>query len=315
MREFRQGITYKQLITFKAIYEAGNISKAAKKLGISAASVSHTLKTLEKQVQTPLFTRTTRLIQATEVGAQLYESSRFAMGDLTAAVERVCDQGTRPTGKLSLNMAKNIYDVFLKPILIDFQRAYPKIQLEITLSDALDHHVEKSIDIGFRFGQTVNENMIARPMAHGLRKVKLALFASPDYLERYGEPTSLPELSGHSLIRFRAPTSQQILPLRLHQTTDTHSEIVTLDNLTTAMVVNNTEVMVDMALQGFGIGYLMDATVEDALASGKLMPLLKAHWCDGPSVYMYYARENRQVHRVRCFLDFVNARLEGCLSS
>ena len=311
MREFQNGITYTQIITFRAVYEAGNITRAAKKLGISAASVSYSLKSLETQIREPLFTRTTRAIKPTRLGAQLYESSRLAIDDLSAAVEIVCEQNNTPVGTLSLNMAKNIYDVFLKEMLRDFSLAYPSIQLEITLSDFMDQHTEQSIDIGFRFGETVSESMIARPISQGLKPVKVALFASPGYVKQHGQPRSIAELQNHSLIKFRAPTSERLLPLQLRQSGEPNSDIVTLSNLPTAMIVNNTDVMLDMACHGRGVGCLMDAMVAAQFESGEFIPFLEELWCDIPTVYMYYAPENRQSLRVRCFLDFLQARLDS----
>lgn len=309
MRELSNSITYTQILTFKAIYEAGNISRAAKKLNISPASVSHSLKTLERQIEEPLFIRTTRAIKPTETGVQLYESSRSAIEELSSAVATVCEKNQPPRGKLTLNMAKNIYDVFLKDILRDFRREYPGIQLEITLSDTMDQYVEKTIDIGFRFGETVNETMIARPLSPLLPNVKTALVASQKYLEQYGEPETVSDLKNHSFIKFRAPTSEAFLPVKLHASSDPGSEVVTLHNLPTSMAVNNTEVMTDMALQGFGIAHLMNASVQPQLDSGALKPILEQHWCDIPTVYMYYAPENKQTRRIRCFLDYINSRL------
>ena len=130
MQEFKNDITYNQLIAFKTIYEEGNISKAARLLGISSASVSNSLKVLEKNVGEPLFNRTTRAISPTELGKRLYELVHPSVDDLTNAIELVCDHNKAPSGSLSLNMARDIYDVFLKDVLMDFQLQYPAIQLE-----------------------------------------------------------------------------------------------------------------------------------------------------------------------------------------
>lgn len=314
MSEFINGITYSQLTTFKSIFEAGNIAKASRTLGVSAASVSQSLKLLEKQIQEPLFIRSTRRFKPTELGEQLYDSSRFAMEDLSLAVERICEKHSMPTGTLKLNMAKDIYDVFLKDVLQEFQQLNPLIELDITLSDFMDERVEKSIDIGFRFGETVKDNLIARPLPPTInpkiKQVKAALFAGQSYIEAYGLPHDIEALKRHSFIKFRAPTSGKIFPIRVHRTADPASEILSFSNLSTALVANDTQVVIDMALNGQGIGNLMDASITEHLDSGKLVPILQDNWCDIPAVYMYYAPENKQSSRVRCFLDFINAKLK-----
>ncbi|GLX87322.1 putative HTH-type transcriptional regulator YcaN [Thalassotalea loyana] len=311
MQEFKNDITYNQIATFKAIFEEGNISKAAKMLNISPASVSSSLKLLEKSVGEPLFSRTTRAIAPTEIGKRFYELVHSGVDDLRNAVELICDHSNNPSGSLSLNMARDIYDVFLKDVLMDFQQQFPAIQLEITLSDSFDSQVEHHFDIGFRFGETVNETMIAKRINSSEHHPKLALFASHVYVAHFGIPTSVEDLKKHSLIQFRAPSSQKILPVHLHSSKSKESEIVTLSQLNTAMIVNNSEVMVDSALKGLGIGYLMDATVREYFLSEQLVPLLKDHWCDVPNVYMYYAPDNRQTRRVACFLEFISEKLHS----
>lgn len=313
MREFNNNISYTQLITFKAIYEAGNISKAAKQLGISAASVSYSLKSLEKQLTQPLFVRSTRAIKPTDIGMQLYESTRYAVEELTGAVERICDLGDTPTGKLSLNMAEGFYQHLLKPIIQDFAKAYPHIQLEITLSNGFDKHTENTIDVGFRVGEAVEETMVARSINHLFAPMKMAVFVSADYAKAHGVAQSLAELAQHPQIKFRLPTSQHLAPIRLHKTaltfSDTQStnasEIIALE-LPTAMVVNNADVLIDMVAQGFGVGSLLDTLVQERFDSGEFIPVLSAHWRDVPPLYMYYTQDNKQSRKVRCFVDFVS---------
>ena len=311
MREFRNDITYNQLITFKAIFEAGNISRASKQLKISPASVSSSLKSLERQIGQTLFVRTTRSMSPTEVGTQLYNSTRYAIGELFAAVDVVCDANNTPSGKLSLNMASTIYQWFLKEALAEFQHTYPKVQLDLTLSDTLDSRVEHQIDVGFRYGERVDESLIARPINPRLdndnQALKAALFMSKDYAGRHGIPQSIDELAGHPMVKFRMPSSQKLAPLRLHQTPDPASEILNIET-PTAMVVNDMGALVDMVTQGFGMGMMMDRILRTRFASGDLVPVLESHWCDIPTIYMYHARESRQSLKVRCFLDFMAER-------
>ena len=311
MREFRNDITYNQLITFKAIFEAGSISRASKQLNISSASVSSSLKSLESQIGQSLFTRTTRSMSPTEIGTQLYNSTHFVIDELFTAVDVVCDANNIPSGKLSINMAGSIFQWFLKEALADFQRAYPKVQLDLTLSDTLDSRVENQIDIGFRYGERVEESLVARPinppLAGGNPGLKAALFVSGEYARTHGVPRSIAELSGHPMVKYRMPSSQKLAPLRLHQTQEPTSEILSIEP-PTAMVVNDLGALVDMVAQGFGMGMTMDGLLREHFASGELVPVLEQHWCDIPTIYMYHARESRKSLKVRCFLDFIAKR-------
>lgn len=304
MREFINGITYNQLITFTAIAEAGNISKAAKQLTISAASVSYSLKSLEQQLGHALFIRNTRAIRLTEHGEQLYRKTNSSINTLSLAVESVKDLGSTPSGSLSINMANDIYRVFLKEILFDYQNQYPNVQLDITLSDTLDKKTERKIDLGFRFGEKLNENMVARSINQYFPPVKTALFASEAYVEKYGLPTSIEDLAEHFLIKFRAPTSDKLLPLLLRN----DDEVLTISDINTAMSVNSVEVMVDMVIQGVGMGFAMDATIQNNFDDNTLIPVLQAHWCDIPNVYMYYSPQDRDSLKIKSLVDFIVRR-------
>ena len=321
MREFKNDISYNQLITFRAIFEARSISQASKLLAVSPATVSHSLKMLEKQIGQVLFLRTTRSITATELACELYSKIHFAIDDLSLAVDRACEANNTPSGTLSLNMAHSIYQWFLKQALADFQHQHPQIQLDLTLSDTLDSRVEKQIDVGFRYGDRVEESLIARPikplLGAELPVLRAALFVSAQYAKSHGVPESLEQLKGHKLVKFRMPSSQKLAPLRLHKTPQANSEIVSFD-LATAMVVNDMEAVVDMVSQGLGMGMMVDALLSESFASGELVPVLEQHWCEIPKVHMYYAPESKQslkcaVLSILLLSGFPNLAFERCL--
>lgn len=303
MSEFRNQITYNQLITFKAIFESGNISRAAKLLEVSPASVSSSLKILEKQIGQVLFNRSTRAITATDIGNQLYANTQIAINDLTSAVDAICDLNEQPCGKLSINLAHSIYHWFVRKRLIEFRRVYPQVELELTLSDTLDSRIEQQFDIGFRYGERVEESLIARKL-NGTESLKAALFVSKEYAALHGIPKSLSELSSHPMVKLRMPSSRKLAPLRLHKTEQADSEIVAIET-TTAMVVNDMAAIVDMVSQGFGMGMMLDIELNKHFESGELIPVLQQHWCDIPNVYMYYARESKQSLTVKTFVDFM----------
>ncbi|MCG7532659.1 LysR family transcriptional regulator [Psychrobium sp. MM17-31] len=309
MREFYNGVTYNQLITFKAIVESGNISRAAKVLGISSASVSYSLKSLEQQIKHPLFIRSTRVMELTEAGNNLYESTQFHIDALHTAVENVADLNKTPSGKLVINIARDIYQAFLRDVLRQFQMEYPDIELELTVTDTMDNYIEEHVDIGFRFGETVNDNLIARSMAKYFGDTKVALFASPAYLEKHGTPQSIEQLTNHKLIRFRMPTSKQLSQLQLHANADQNSNIIDIKNLSTAMIVSNSVVMVDMTSRGVGLGIGLEATVKQQFDDGELVPVLQEHWIKIPTIYLYYAPENKRLSKVTHFLEFIEREL------
>ena len=212
------GTTYNQLMMFHTIAQEGNITAAARKLEIAPPSVSQALKMLEEQLGLPLFTRTTRRIELTEAGQLLYERTLASMSELNLAVESVSDLSRVPSGKVRITVPRFVYQSLLKPIYIEFCQRYPSIQLEISVSDKAIDIIRDGFDMGIRFGDRVEEGMIARQLT---LPVKEALFASPGYVEQYGLPETPDDLKQHKLIQYRFISSNQVAPLNLNNQGET----------------------------------------------------------------------------------------------
>lgn len=296
------GSTYNQLMMFHTIAQEGSITAAARKLEIAPPSVSQALKMLEEQLGLPLFTRTTRRIELTEAGQQLYERTRPSMSDLSLAIESISDLRRVPSGKVRITLPRFVYQSLLKPIYIEFCQRYPDIQLEISVSDKAVDIIREGFDMGIRFGDKVEDGMIARQLTP---PVKEALFASPSYLEQYGVPKTPKDLQQHKLIQYRFISSNQIAPLTLNQ----KSETVTV-NMPIALIVNDTDLMVDAAINGLGIGRIVTPIVENDFAQGLIVPVLEEFWQPYSGLYVYFHKNTQKAKRVRVLIDFLLEKAE-----
>lgn len=166
---------YGQLNVFQTIAQEGSISAAARKLEIAVPSASQSLKLLEQKIGVPLFHRTTRNIQLTDTGRQLLERTEQAMATLHQAFEEVQNFGEQVSGTVRITMARVMYQLLLRPHLREFHQRYPQIQLEISLNDGLSHLIEDGIDLGIRFGNQLDEGMVARKLVN---EVKEGLYIS-----------------------------------------------------------------------------------------------------------------------------------------
>ena len=295
------GTTFNQLTVFHTIVREGSITKAAQKLEIASPSVSNALKALEEQLGLPLFTRTTRRIELTEAGKLLHEQTQSSMTDLNFAFERVSDLSKVPSGKVRLTLPRFVYQYLLKPFYLEFCQRYPSIELEISISDAAIDILKEGFDLGIRFGDRVEEGMIARRLTEPMKE---ALFASPRYIERYGTPQSPSELSSHKLVQYRFIASNQLAPLLLID----NGQSLTVD-MPKALIVNDTDIMLDGALSGLGIGRMVEPMVQDYFASGQLLPVLQSHWYPYSPLYVYFHKNAQKAKRVRVLIDFL---LEKC---
>lgn len=291
------GSTFNQLRIFQAIAVEGSITGAARKLQMASPSVSNALKALEDQVGLPLFTRTTRRIELTEAGQLLHQRTFGIMNELALSFESISDLSEVPSGKVRLTTPRFVYEYLLRPIYAEFCQRYPNIELEISISDAKVDILNQGFDLGIRFGDRVEEGMVARQLTAPMPE---ALFASPDYVERYGLPQTPQDLKQHRLIQYRFVASNQVAPLNLAQ-----GEKEWVVEMPSAMVVNDTNLMVDAALKGVGIGRVVEPMVATLLANNQLIPILREYWYPYAGLYVYFHQNTQKAKRVRVLIDFL----------
>ncbi|WP_028116006.1 LysR family transcriptional regulator [Ferrimonas senticii] len=292
-----KGSTFNQLTVFSAIASEGSIAAAARKLSMTSPSVSHSLKLLEQQLGLPLFSRTTRKIELTEAGQLLRERIAVPMQQLDFALESVQDLSQQPSGRVSITLPRFVYQFFLQPIYAEFCQRYPEIELEISVSDKDVDIVTEGHDLGIRLGDRIAEGMVARQLTAPMQD---ALFASPDYLRRCGMPQSIDELKQHKLVQYRFLASKQFAPAVLRN----DGQPLTLE-LPTALVVNDTDAVIDAVRKGLGLGKLLTPMVQRYLDNGELVPILPEHWHQLPGLYLYFVQRSQQARRVRVLVDFL----------
>lgn len=292
-----KGSTFNQLTIFQTIVQEGSIRGAARKLEMAPPSASHALKQLEVQVGLPLLNRSTRRMELTEAGKMLYEQITGAISTLDYAMESVQDLNERPSGRVSITIPRFAFQFFLRPIYAEFCERYPDIQLEISVSDKAVDILSEGHDMGIRFGDRVDPGMVARQITAPMRE---ALFASDAYIKRHGLPKTPDELQQHKLIQYRFIASNQLAPLTLQSEGQALSVQMPL-----ALIVNDTDVMVDAAEKGLGIGRLVTPLVDEHLKTGELKPVLEENWYPYPSLYVYFMQNSQKARRVRVLIDFL----------
>lgn len=292
-----RGATYNQLMIFQAIVQEGSIRGAARKLEIAPPTASQALKALEANLGLPLFLRTTRSMELTEAGQLLYDNTTSAVSVLNQALESVHDLHNEPTGKVRITLPRFVCQWLLQPVYAEFCQRYPQLQLEVSTSDATVNLINDGFDVGIRFGDRLEEGMVAQPLTAPLQE---AIFASPAYIARHGLPQTPDELASHQRIQYRFITANKFAPTVL-QNGEQRMEVA----MATALVVNDTDMVVDAACKGLGIGCMIRPIVAQHLASGELAPVLEDYWPTYPGLYLYYPQHSQKARRVRVFIDFL----------
>lgn len=279
----------------------GSLRKAALAQGITPQAASQALSQLEHYLGVRLLHRTTRSISLTEEGQQFLESTQPALAMLERALQRVRRTKDEIAGPLHIAAPSSGFVPVIWPVLDAFCQQYPEIQPNVHLDDQISDWVQERIDVGFRIGRLPEEGVIARK----LFPLQLIVCAAPAYLERYGEPLRLEDLSEHRCSVFRHPATGQVFPWYLKVEEEIVSHV-----LSPTLSTNNAELELRAILDGQVIGQLSAISAAPHIRAGRLKPVLLPHVADHISVYLYYGSRRAQPARVRQFIEFALEQLE-----
>ncbi|MGH6974345.1 MAG: LysR family transcriptional regulator [Stellaceae bacterium] len=292
-----------EMNAFAAIAERRSFAKAAVALGVSPSTLSQTIRDLEERLGVRLLNRTTRSVAPTEAGERLLERLRPLLADFDAAIDTVRAFRDKPAGVIRLTVPPPAASFILAPALQRFFAAYPDIKLEISVDLNLVDIVADHFDAGIRLGNSVDRDMIAVRVSDPIRR---ALVAAPAYLAQHPAPETPHDLLRHNAIRFRLPGGG-FIPWRFEENGKSF-EVAPEGSL----IVNEPEMAVRAAIDGVGVLYAAQQYVDEAVASGRLMPMLEA-WV--PTVtdgfFLYYPSRRHVPAPLRALINFLRNNLKN----
>lgn len=289
------------LTAFQAVAQTRSFTAAAAQLEVTTQAVSQAVKALEARLGLRLFHRSTRSVSLNEAGERLWTRLGPALADVAEALEAAQELRDRPAGLLRLGLSRPAFAAWLAPALADFHAAYPDIRLELSVDDAFVDIVAQGLDAGVRLGDAVAQDMVSVPVTAG---EPIAIVAAPAYLARRGVPRCAADLAGHDGIRFRYPGSGAVYRWELVE--DGQALEVEVGGTVT---VNDTAALLACATAGLGLAYVMAATARAALDSGALVQVLAEASPVLPGFHLYYPSRRQLPLKLRCFVDFMTARL------
>jgi len=287
-----------ELLAFRTVVDAGSISAAAVQLGQTVSGVSRSLRRLEDKLATSLLSRTTRRLQLTEEGASFLLNARAILAAVDEAEEQLSARRQQPAGRLRINTAAPFMLHVVAPLLPEFCRLYPQIELELNSNDLIIDLLEEDTDVAIRFGPLRDSTLRAR----ALGSCALRVLASPAYLKARGRPTSVAQLAGHTLLGFQQPDSLNEWPLR-----GPHGDRL---RIAPALKSSSGETLLRLALEHAGIVCLSDFMSAEARRRGDLVQVLPRDTVEllQPINAVYY-RNTQLSSRIACFLDFLASRI------
>ena len=293
---------FDDLDIFRAVARGGGFRKAARLTDRSVSTISTGIARLEARLGVRLFQRTTRSVRLTEVGEQVLARLGPALDEVSAALDVVNAFRDTPRGKLRLNVPGAVMRGVLPPLLMAFLNAYPEIDVELTVDENLVDIFGAGADAGIRYGETLEQDVIAIPL--GPRRQEIGLAAAPSYLARRGTPTHPRELLKHDCLKMRFPDGRP-----LHWEFEKNGQSLRIEPRARLIVTTSaSNTAIEMALAGMGFVRAFEDWLRPMIADGRLLPVLRDWWPAFEGPWLYYAGRRQVPTPLRAFVDFVKAQ-------
>jgi len=289
---------------FVAVGDAGSLSAAARALKVPLPTVSRKLAQLEEHLGVRLVVRTTRKFVLTEPGRTYLESCRRLMGEIETAERMAAGEYATPKGRLHVTAPIVFGRLHVLPVVLAFLKAYPEVDLRLSLVDRVVDMIEEAIDVALRIAHLADSSLIAARVG----AVKLVTCAAPAYLKTSGTPRTPGELIQHHCIAsaimspadhwlYHIDGEERAVPIRAR------------------LAVTTAEAGIDAAIAGIGITRVLSYQVASAIKAGKLKLILRPFELPEYPVSLVHPEARLAPPKVRAFLDFAAPRLRQRLSA
>lgn len=287
-----------EMMTFAKVVETKSFSAAAQALSTSKSLVSKQVSSLESALGVRLLNRTTRRMSLTEIGAAYYEHCARIAQEIDAAAETVTQLQAEPRGVLRITSPVIFASMHLAPAMKSFLKRHERVEIELNATDRVVDIVEEGYDLAIRITGSPAPRMVAREIA----PVRWVACASPEYLARYGAPRTPQELMQHQCLVYQgAPMVRSGWRFAVG-----NKEVVI--HPPGKLRVNNSEVMLHMALGGAGIVLFPTYVLGPYLRDGRLVEILADSVANPDmSLYATYLPNRYMQPKVRAFIDHLMA--------
>jgi DNA-binding transcriptional LysR family regulator len=273
------------LIGFLHVARQRSFTRAAAQLGVSPSALSHSMRGLETRLGLRLLTRTTRSVATTEAGERLLQAIGPRFDEIESEVAALSELRDKPAGNIRITADEHAVRSVLWPRLRGLLRDYSDIKLEIVSDNGLTDIVAERFDAGVRLGGIIAKDMVAIPVGPPMR---MAAVAAPAYFSSRSRPKRPEELIGHSCINMRLPTRGGLYAWEFEK--NGREKRVRVDG---QLVFNSIAPIVEAAVDGYGIAYLLHDIVRPLLNDGRLVQVL-ADWSPPFQGYNLYFPSRRQ---------------------
>lgn len=286
------------LRAFCAVVEHSSFSRAANELNISVAKTSKLVQGLEEALKTSLLRRNTRRITVTEAGDSYYHAMAPLLEEMASVDTRIEQMTTAIRGTLRMTMPLDFGRHLIMPLLPEFKRTYPDLDLDIELSDRQTDLVAEGFDLGLRIADLKDSTLIAKPLG----TYHMMCAASPDYLAEHGPIQTPADLENHPCLTY------SLIPQPTTWRLASEEEELSL-KVRSVLQLNNGDLLANAASQHLGVLYQPDFILKPYLDSGQLQPILPQWQHRRIKAWLVYPARKYLPMKVQAMLGFLEERL------
>jgi len=290
------------LSSFTIVARERSFTRAAAKLGVTPSALSHCMRGLEERLGLRLLNRTTRSVTPTQAGERLLRSVTVSLDEIDAEVAALSALRDKPAGTVRINADELALQLDLWPVLREVLLAYPDIKIEVVTDNTLTDIVAGGFDAGVRLGGIVDKDMIAVPIGPDMRMIAVA---APSYFQHRPKPATPQDLTTHKCINLRLPTYGGLYAWEFEW--EGREFKVRVDG---QLTFNSIFPVLQAALDGFGIAYLMENQVRPYLDSGELVLVLGDYSPPFAGLHLYYPSQRQPTPAFAAIVEALRYRVK-----
>lgn len=284
---------FQEMQIFITVAQEQGFSAAARRLGLSAASVTRAVAALENRIGTQLLTRTTRSVHLSEAGQRYLEDCRRILAEVQEAEDSAAGSHIHPRGQLTITAPVLFGELFVTPLMVSYLTQFPEVSINALLVDRVVSAAEEGIDVAVRIGELPDSNQ------HAIRvgEVRRVICASPRFLARHGRPLHPQELAQAPII-----ATSSIGQLKSWPFLDDGEPLSVRVEARLAVTAN--QAAISAASLGLGYTRVLSYQVASKVAAGELEIVLADFELPALPIHVVYLGGRKAPARVRSFVDF-----------
>lgn len=287
---------FQTMQVFAKLAELGSFTKTADVLHMGRPQVTHVIQELESSLGVRLFQRTTRRVSLTAEGEAFYQRVCEILNSVSEATSLFSTNRENIRGRLRIDIPVALIQPSFMVSLHEFQRTFPEINLILGVTDRLLDLIAEGVDCAVRIGELPSSSTVGRRIG----SVVMVTCASPRYLRKYGTPQSPQDLALHRAVNYFSESSRKPLDWRFKVNGKD-----TVCNVSSGILVNESNAFLEAGLAGFGIIQAPGASVEQHLISGDLVEVLTPYRPSARPISVLYPSRIHLAPQVRVFVDWI----------